>query len=135
MHILTAHSLHLCAQWDVSKRKILRYDYDDSGGDFVDVLNGHGTHVSATIIGSHVNGIGRDKDGMAPAARAHFFDICKGNRCLSPTNRWFESAMSHLTKKPKVLSASWGTNYLPTYDFTCYQYDSLVFENPAILLM
>eukprot|EP00804_Cyclotella_cryptica_P028745 CCRYP_008226-RA/>CCRYP_008226-RA protein AED:0.16 eAED:0.16 QI:1590/0/0.25/1/0.66/0.5/4/0/588 len=119
----------------MSRRKILRYDSDSEGGDFVDMVNGHGTHVSATIVGSHVNGLGQSKEGIAPAARAHFFDICTGNRCLSPHKHWFDSFTSGTSETPKVASASWGTVYLPTYDWTCYNYDKLVSEHPDLLLV
>jgi hypothetical protein len=122
-------------QWNTSQRKILRYDNDQYGGDLFDVMNGHGTHVSATIIGSHINGIGADKEGIAPAATAHFFDICTASRCLSPQQQWFNSLNSHPTAKPKVLSASWGTAYLSSYDWTCYHYDKLVAEDDDILLI
>lgn len=100
-------------------------------------MSGHGTHVSGTIIGSHLNGLGHEKDGIAPAAKAHFFDICTANRCLSPTTKWFDSLSSNgnSTNIPKVLAASWGTNYLSSYDYTCQQYDRLVYENPDILLI
>ena len=125
----------LIHQWSLRKRKILRYDYDTSGGDLSDYLSGHGTHVSATIIGSHINGIGKDKTGIAPAAKAHFFDICTANRCLSPTKKWFNSMNSNTAVKPTVLSASWGTGYLTSYDWTCHQYDKLVFDNPEVLLV
>ncbi|KAL7518658.1 hypothetical protein ACHAWX_003466 [Stephanocyclus meneghinianus] len=121
--------------WNISRRKVLRYDSDAQGGDFADVFQGHGTHVSATIVGSHINGLGHGKEGIAPAARAHFFDICADNRCLSPHRHWFDSFTSGTSESPKVASASWGTAYLPTYDWTCYNYDKLVFEHPDLLLV
>ena len=95
----------------------------------------HGTHVSATILGSHINGLGPEKNGIAPAAKAHFYDICTGTRCISPSQRWFESANSNLVVKPKVMSASWGTGFLTSYDWTCLQYDSLIAENPDVILI
>lgn len=76
------------------------------------MFQGHGTHVSATIVGSHINGLGHGKEGIAPAARAHFFDICADNRCLSPHRHWFDSFTSGTSESPKVASASWGTAYL-----------------------
>ena len=82
-----------------------------------------------------MNGIGRDKEGIAPAAKGHFFDICTANKCLSPTKKWFNSMNSNLRVKPVVLSASWGTGYLSSYDWTCHQYDQLVFDNPEVLLV
>jgi hypothetical protein len=96
-------------------------------------VNGHGTHVAATIVGSHINGIGINKDGIAPASRLHFFDICNDNTCLSPQRYWFDSFNSNDDVKPKVASGSWGTNYLTSYDWTCYTYDKLMMENPDLV--
>ena len=128
-----SNQVSIFEEWNISS-KILRYDHDSSGGDLVDETR-HGTHVSATILGSHVNGLGQEKDGVAPASQAHFYDICTGTKCLSPSQRWFDSVNSNLVVQPKVMSASWGTSFLTSYDWTCQQYDSLIAENPLLILI
>ena len=68
--------------WDRSRRKVVRYDVSQRGGDVQDAYKGHGTHVVGTLGGKHVRGRMGDgddsKEGIAPAAKVHFFDIGLG---------------------------------------------------------
>jgi hypothetical protein len=73
---------NIFTKWDTTRRKVVRYDISSRGGDAKDAYKGHGSHVVGTLTGKHINGNLGDgddpKEGMAPAAKVHFFDIGLG---------------------------------------------------------
>ena len=74
---------NIFTKWDTSRRKVVRYDVSPRGGDSSDAYKGHGSHVVGTLTGRNIRGKmgnGDDpKEGMAPAAKVHFFDIGLGS--------------------------------------------------------
>lgn len=71
---------NIFSDWDTTRRKVIKYDVSSRGGDKTDAFKGHGSHVAGTISGRHVHdeslGDGDDhKEGMAPAAKLHVYDI------------------------------------------------------------
>ena len=131
--------IFLCHQWDYSRRKIVRYDISPRGGDATDTARGHGTHVVGTVAGLHaldkISGNGDDsKEGIAPGAKIHFFDIGVDTAVNDPREAWFNSFYDSNPKKgAKIASGSWGFGYRTSYDWVCRLYDQLLIDHPDVL--
>ena len=104
-------------QWDYSRRKVIKYGTSTRGGDRSDIQKGHGTHVCGTVAGQHVldGSIGDDshgKEGVAPKAKLHFYDIGKGYAVNDPREEWFKNFhRTHAQRGAKIATGSWGFGY------------------------
>ncbi|KAH0785708.1 S8 family serine peptidase [Histomonas meleagridis] len=84
-------------------RKILEYMYTTSPGD----ETGHGTHVSCTAAGQHING--SHIDGAAPLARIYFVDIGQSDGSMSYLMRYITYIMMYIINfDSKICTNSWG---------------------------
>ncbi|KAL7546088.1 hypothetical protein ACHAWF_009425 [Thalassiosira exigua] len=125
--------------WDYSRRKVVKYDVSDRGGDAEDVQRGHGTHVSGTAVGRHCRrdegeGDPDRKEGIAPGAKLHFYDIGDGRVVTDPRKSWFKSFhRSHPRRGAKIAVGSWGFGRRDGYDWVCRLYDGLVANRPDVL--
>ena len=96
---------------------MIKYGTSTRGGDRSDTQRGHGTHVCGTIAGQHVldGSIGDDshkKEGVAPKAKLHFYDIGKGYTVNDPRENWFENFhRNHAQRGAKIATGSWGFGY------------------------
>eukprot|EP00804_Cyclotella_cryptica_P011584 CCRYP_012102-RA/>CCRYP_012102-RA protein AED:0.01 eAED:0.01 QI:401/0.87/0.88/1/0.75/0.66/9/4552/1275 len=130
---------NIFSKWDTSRRKVVRYDISPRGGDSKDAFRGHGTHVVGTVSGRHIRdktlGNGDDpKEGMAPGAKVHFFDIGIGSSVEDPRETWLESFYQDgAGNGAKVASGSWGFGYRTSYDWVCRLYDQLLVDHPDVL--
>jgi len=129
------------SMWDYSRRKVVKYDISPRGGDSTDIYRGHGSHVVGTVAGQHLLdttvGNGDDpKEGIAPSAKIHFFDIGLGSAVNDPREAWFSSFHdSHPRKGAKIASGSWGFGYRTSYDWVCRLYDELLIDYPDVLFV
>ena len=74
------------------------------------------------------------KEGIAPGAKVHFYDIGKGYVVNDPREHWFESFYhTHPRVGAKVASGSWGFGYRESYDWVCQLYDQQLVDRPDVL--
>ena len=107
-------------------RKIVQYwDFVDDS----DYQNGHGTHVSGTVVGKKADGSGI-ADGVAPESKLAFCDIGteRGFLRLPPNDLLLETGrVDGMEIKAYIHSASWGAEF-NYYDYQARQFDDILFE-------
>lgn len=120
-------------------RKIVRYRFVSGGGDNNDYTGGHGTHVCGSVLGNDFTNGNNVNNGMAPAAKLHFYDATVGSGSdIAIAN------LSGIFAEAKidgvfVHSNSWGSFSAPTdtsdYDLFSQLTDRFMYNNDNFLVL
>lgn len=130
---------------ELDQRKIIHYSVQPDT-DFMDGLEGHGTHVAGTVAGWS-RGANNASDGMAPRAKLHFLDLKDTDESGFNVPDALEDDMLQpaFDDGARLHSNSWG-NAFPAYPqlppYATGQYgghahdvDDFMFHNPEMLVL
>eukprot|EP00762_Andalucia_godoyi_P005405 ANDGO_08456.mRNA.1 Serine protease/ABC transporter B family protein tagC len=106
-----------------------------TGGD----ATGHGTHVAATVLGSPPDAASffnaSHNYGIAPAAKLAMYALADSYGTLSFTET-ISSVLSKLKSSgASVVSNSWGSTLVHSYDAIAMEVDTWAFSNPDVLIV
>ena len=114
-----------------------RQIYDQFGPDnsHSDANSGHGTHVSATLLG---DGSGNsDAEGMVPAATFHFYQLeADSNGLLARWGSLYEMFSHSWQNNARIQTNSWGNeNLVGEYSSDSRSADSFLVDYPRFLVL
>jgi uncharacterized membrane protein len=115
----------------------IRAIYDQFGPDnsHSDANSGHGTHVSATLLG---DGSGNsDAEGMVPAATFHFYQLeADSNGLLARWGSLYEMFSHSWQNNARIQTNSWGNeNLVGEYSSDSRSADSFLVDYPRFLVL
>lgn len=115
----------------------IRAIYDQFGPDnsHADTNSGHGTHVSATLLG---DGSGdSDAEGMVPAATFHFYQLeADTNGLLARWGSLYEMFSHSWQNNARIQTNSWGNqNLAGEYSSDSRSADSFLVDYPRFLVL
>lgn len=122
------------AEPDFNQRKVVQYIAFADG--VAGEENDHGTHVAGSVAGQCTVAAGTKYDGMAPAAKIHFFDIGNAGQPFLDVPRNLQTGLFPFAKEATaaIHTNSWGSSS-NRYTFNARDVDAYSVANEEFVIL